>query len=117
MKTFKDFLTEDLESTAAIQNLLNESELTEDQEIAIDRAVDAIMIEHEGGKELDQIIEEILNEGILGSILGGLTGFALGQALGRAVARVLGVEKGALYDLFTSRLVGAAMGAVLGKRI
>jgi uncharacterized protein YcfJ len=117
MKTFKDFLTENLESTIEIQNLLNESELTEDQEIAIDRVVDAIMVEHRDGKDLDQIIGEILNEGILGSILGGLTGFALGKALGRAIARVLGVEKGALYDLFTSRLVGAAIGAVIGKRI
>ena len=33
------------------------------------------------------------------------------------VAKVLGIEKGIFYDLLTSRLVGAALGASLGNRI
>jgi len=33
------------------------------------------------------------------------------------IAKVLGISKGVLYDLLTSRLVGAALGAALGKRI
>ena len=35
----------------------------------------------------------------------------------QAIAKVLGIQKGALYDLLTSRLIGAALGAVLGKRL
>ena len=37
--------------------------------------------------------------------------------VGKAIAKVLGIQKGALYDLLTSRLVGAALGAVLGERL
>ena len=35
----------------------------------------------------------------------------------KAVARVLGVEKGILYDLLTSKVCCAAIGAVMGNRI
>lgn len=118
MKTFKDYLTEDVDETFDIQSLLNEShELTDEQDAAIDIAVERIMEEHKNGKDLETVVEEIVNEGILGSIFGGLTGFALGKTVGKAIAKVLGIQKGALYDLMTSRLVGAALGAVLGKRI
>ena len=118
MKTFKDYLTEDSNETFDIQSLLNEShDLTQEQEDMIDSTVDRIMEEHKNGKDLEAVVEEIVNEGILGSIFGGLTGFALGKTVGKAIAQVLGIEKGALYDLMTSRLVGAALGAVLGKRI
>jgi len=118
MKTFKDYLTESHDDSVDIQNLLNESHtLTEEQDAAIDIAVDRIMEEHKNGKDLETVVDEIINEGILGSIFGGLTGFALGKTIGKAIAKVLGIQKGALYDLMTSRLVGAALGAVLGKRI
>ena len=118
MKTFKDYLTEDHDDSIDIQNLLNESyDLTEEQETAIDNAVDRIMEEHNNGKDLEVIMEEIINEGILGSVLGGLTGFALGKSVGKAIAKVLGIQKGALYDLLTSRLIGAALGAVLCKKL
>jgi len=118
MKTFKDYLTESHNESVDIQNLLNESyDLTEEQETAIDNAVDRIMEEHNNGKDLEVIMEEIINEGILGSVLGGLTGFALGKSVGKAIAKVLGIQKGALYDLLTSRLIGAALVAVLGKRL
>jgi hypothetical protein len=118
MKTFKDYLTEGIDETLNIQSLLNEShDLTEEQDAAIDMAVERIMEEHKNGKDLESVVDEIVNEGILGSIFGGLTGFALGKTIGKAIAKVLGIQKGALYDLMTSRLVGAALGAVLGKRI
>tara|TARA_R100000541_G_scaffold2257_2_gene8613 strand:+ start:2480 stop:2836 length:357 start_codon:yes stop_codon:yes gene_type:complete len=118
MKTFKDYLTEEMDETLDIQSLLNEShDLTKEQDAAIDMAVDRIMEEHKNGKDLETVVDEIVNEGILGSIFGGLTGFALGKTIGKAIAKVLGIQKGALYDLMTSRLVGAALGAVLGKRI
>ena len=118
MKTFKDYLTENSDDSIDIQNLLNEShELTEEHEAAINAVVDKLVEDHNNGKDLESAMEEIINEGILGSILGGLTGFALGNAVGKAIAKVLVIQKGALYDLLTSRLVGAALGAVLGKRI
>ena len=118
MKTFKDYLTENSNDAIDIQNLLNEShDLTSEQDAAIDNAVERIMEAHKNGKDLDAVVEEIINEGFLGSIFGGLTGFALGSTISKAIAGVLGIEKGAFYDLLTSRLVGAALGAVLGKKI
>ena len=118
MKTFKDYLTENENSLMDIQDILNEShDLSREQEDMIDLTVDRIMEEHKNGKDLESVVEEIVNEGILGSIFGGLGGFALGKTVGKAIAKVLGIQKGALYDLMTSRLVGAALGAVLGKKI
>ena len=118
MKTFKDYLTESKDETFDIQSLLNEShDLSQEQEDMIDATVDRIMEAHKNGKDLESCVEEIVNEGILGSIFGGLGGFALGKTVGKAIAKVLGIQKGALYDLMTSRLVGAALGAVLCKRI
>jgi hypothetical protein len=58
-----------------------------------------------------------INEGILGNILGGTAGFFLGPSIGKVIARALGVEKGILYDLFTSKLVGIALGAAIAKQL
>ena len=68
-------------------------------------------------EDIKNYIDNPTNESIVGNILGGLTGFALGKSVGKAFAKVLGVQKGILYDLFTSRLVGAAMGSALGGRV
>lgn len=72
-------------------------------------------------KELAQYIKENgiekLDEGILGRIVGGLAGFVIGPAIGRIIASALGIEKGILYDMFTSRLVSAALGASLAKNM
>ena len=46
---------------------------------------------------------ENIDEGIFGKILGGVAGFIVGPAIGRIIARALGVEKGILYDMFTSQ--------------
>ena len=114
MKTFKDYLNESKDETFDIQSLLNEShDLTEEQEATIDATVDRILEAHKEGKNLEDCVEEIVNEGLLGSIFGGLKGFHILYF----ISKVLGIQKGALYDLLTSRLVGAALGAVLGKRI
>ena len=118
MKTFKDYLAESNTDIVDIQALLNEShDLTEEQDAAIDIAVERILAEQKNGKDLEAVVEEIINEGFLGSIFGGLTGFALGKTIGKTIARVLGIQQGVLYDLMTSRLVGAALGAALGKQI
>lgn len=113
MQTFKEFIGEK-EDFQDLEAVMNESV---DQN-AIDEAVSAFFKKaQEEGYTLEQLEQELTNEGVIGSILGGLTGFALGQGVGRIVARALGVEKGLLFDLFTSRLVGAAIGFHLGKRI
>jgi hypothetical protein len=60
---------------------------------------------------------ENLDEGILGKIIGGLTGFVIGPAVGKIIANALGIDTGILYDMFTSRLVSAALGATLAKNL
>lgn len=51
-------------------------------------------------------LEKALSEGFLGAAIG----YLVGPSIGRVIARALGVEKGILYDMFTSRLVSAALG-------
>ena len=79
---------------------MNESEKQEVQEILV--------------KFGDKKVSE-LDEGILGSILGGLTGLVVGPAIGRVIANSLGIDRGIIYDLLTSRLVGAALGSAITK--
>jgi hypothetical protein len=74
-------------------------------------------------EEKDSLMEDIMNnfkeagvdtsEGVFSSMLGAAGGALIGPAIGKAVAGALGVEKGALYDLLTSRLVAAAIGKEL----
>jgi hypothetical protein len=121
MKTFKEYLIESGTFSEIELQMMNEnlkSELTEDEEVKIDKAVKEFVAEYlEKNKDAKDFNEELTNEGFIGSILGGLTGFALGSSIGKIIANVLGIEKGVIYDLLTSRLVGAALGASLGKRM
>jgi len=122
MKTFNKYLLEN-SITENDMKLINEGlqeEWTPELEAKINEALDLFEAEYrreDGTYDLERLNEEVTNEGLLGSIIGGLTGFALGKSVGVMIARVLGVEKGIFYDLLTSRLVGAALGASLGKRI
>jgi hypothetical protein len=59
-------------------------------------------------------VEEMVDEGFLGKLIGGITGFTLGKKIGEKICKVLGIEKGILYDLFTSRIFGTAIGAAIG---
>ena len=43
--------------------------------------------------------------------------YSFTSSIGKIIANVLGIEKGVVFDLLTSRLVGAALGAAIGKRI
>lgn len=56
-----------------------------------------------------------IDEGFIGRLVGGAAGFLVGPTIGKIIARALGVEKGILYDLFTSRLVSAALGSAIAK--
>lgn len=70
--------------------------------------------------KLDEYLEkggklEDLDEGFFSGLLGGAAGAAFGPAIGKAICKALGIEKGILYDLFTSRMVTAAIGACMAK--
>jgi len=98
MKTFKEFRNppkiEKLEVYELDDEQQKEAEILENKLYAI--------IEKDGIAGL----ETAINEGIFGAALG----FLIGPSIGKVIARALGVEKGILYDMFTSRLVSAALG-------
>lgn len=56
-----------------------------------------------------------LDESWLGKLVGGAAGFVIGPSIGRIIANALGVDRGVLYDMFTSRVVSAALGVALAK--
>ena len=122
MKTFNKYLVEN-EISEQDYELIKEGlqeEWTPELEAQIDAALDLFEAEYmreDGTYDLERLNEEITNEGFFGSIIGGLAGFALGKSVGKMIARVLGIEKGIFYDLLTSRLVGTALGATMGKRM
>jgi hypothetical protein len=58
-----------------------------------------------------------IDEGIIGKVLGGIAGFVVGPSIGKVIANSLGIEKGIIYDMLTSRLVGAALGSAITKYI
>lgn len=122
MKTFNDYLVEN-DISEKDYELIKEGlqeEWTPELEAQIDEALDMFEKEYmkeDGTYDLERLNEELTNEGFFGSIIGGLAGFALGKSVGKMIARVLGIQKGIFYDLLTSRLVGTALGATMGKRM
>jgi hypothetical protein len=58
-------------------------------------------------------LEEAINEGVFGAV----AGFLIGPAIGKVIAKALGIEKGILYDMFTSRLVSAALGSAIQNNL
>ena len=76
------------------------------------------MVEVENASE--QIAEMIkkgeIDEGVIGSLVGGLAGVTLGPSIGKAICKALGIEKGLLYDLFTSRIFTTAVAAYIGYK-
>ena len=105
MKSFKQVKTDSTLKDCIRLNesdfqYLNESEKQEVQDI----------LDKFGDKKISE-----LDEVILGNILGGLTGFVVGPAIGRVIANSLGIEKGIIYDMLTSRLVCTALGTAISK--
>lgn len=82
--------------------------LTEDENAMVDRAV--LIFENEYGGDIKN-----LDEGFFGKLVGGAAGFLTGPMVGRVIAKALGIEKGILYDMLTSRLVGASLGVAIAK--
>ncbi len=106
MKTFEEAKNLDLLEESVDLMFLTESEKAEAERIY---------------KELKEAVDihgiEGIDEGILSSIIGGAAGFIIGPTIGKIIANALGVEKGILYDMFTSRLVSTALGAAVAKNI
>jgi hypothetical protein len=106
MKTF-----EEARKIPLLKESVDLSYLTEEETVEAERIY----------KELVEALEihgiEGLDEGILGTIIGGAAGFIIGPTIGKIIANALGVDKGILYDMFTSRLVSTALGAAIAKSI
>lgn len=84
--------------------------LTESENLEVESWVEAFQKEY--GNDLSK-----MDEGFLGKLVGGVSGFLLGPTIGKIIANALGVEKGVLYDMFTSKLVNIALGTAIGKHI
>ena len=123
MKTFEQYIKEG-ELTDGDIGMLKESlqtEWTMELEEKVDKALEEFVKQYaneDGTFDIEKFDYDATNEGLFGSIFGGLAGFALGKTVGKMIAKVLGINnKGVMYDMLTSRLVGAALGIALGKKI
>ena len=125
MKTFDEILVEKnltLQDEIVLNQIMEMtlSELTELPSYqSLTESVDVTVKEYTDLKEIvDQYGEtkiRDIDEGILGRVLGGIAGFAVGPSVGRVIANALGIDKGIIYDMLTSRLVGAALGSAITK--
>lgn len=102
MKTFNEAIIEVYEGIDISH--LNESEVIELKKVYLE--LDEIL-----AKDGIEAIEKKLSEGFLGGALG----FIFGPAIGKIVANALGVEKGILFDMLTSRLVSSALGDAIQR--
>lgn len=108
VRKFSDILA-DMEEDEDEEDV--EMELTKEQASAI---IDIFM----NPESVNESQIELLNEGIFGSILGGIGGLAFGKSIGKLLANTLGIKDNSpLYNVLTSRLVGTAIGAALGKKL
>jgi hypothetical protein len=57
-----------------------------------------------------------IDEGAIGSLIGGLTGVTIGPSIGKAICKALGIERGLLYDLLTSRIFTTAVASYIGYK-
>jgi len=77
-----------------------------------------LLIESKSDELAQMIIEgEEINEGIISTILGGIAGSTLGATVMKAVCKALGLEKGMIYELLTSKLVCGIAGAAIANNI
>lgn len=119
MKTFNEFMENFSQDDV---NLMEKMMAEKENSLYENESENDMMTFHE--MDMSEIINEYgdmkikdIDEGLVGKILGGITGFTIGPSIGRVVANSLGVEKGIFYDMFNSRLVGAALGSAITKYI
>ena len=88
---------------------ISDNYLTEAQKIEVEIASEKILkLINENKGEID--------EGLLGSIIGGLGGLTFGPAIGKAICKALGIERGLLYNLLTSRAFTTAVASYIGYK-
>lgn len=98
----------------AKDNSLNESIVYKGDKVNVYNVVnESVKISRRKKKK----VEDVIKEGLLGGLIGGITGATFGPAIGKAICEALGITRGVLYDLFTSKLVTGAICAKLGMRI
>lgn len=84
-------------------------QIIEERELLIEQKSDEIAKAIKEGQEID--------EGFFSSILGGLAGVTVGASIMKAVCKALGLEKGMMYDLLTSKLVCGIAGAAIANNL
>ena len=67
-------------------------------------------------KKTKKPVDNYIDEGLIAGALGALAGISFGPAIGKAICDALGIGKGVLYDLMTSKLVNGAVCTKLGLR-
>lgn len=67
-------------------------------------------------KKTKKPVDSYIDEGLIAGAIGALAGVSFGPAIGKAICNALGIGKGVLYDLMTSKLVNAAICGKLGLR-
>ena len=75
-----------------------------------------IEVENTSGQIAELIKKGEVDEGVIGSLIGGLTGATIGPSIGKAICKALGIEKGLLYDLLTSRIFTTAVASYIGYK-
>ena len=98
---------------------ITESSLSEDQRDEYQRFLDDLnkAFDEGGADAVNDFLQRCKDEDLYEGVFGGIVGFLAGPSVGKIVARALGLEKGILYDLITSRLVSAAIGNAIQKEL
>lgn len=98
---------------------ITESSLSEEQRDEYLRFLDDMnkAFDEGGADAVNDFLQRCKEENLYEGVFGGIIGFLAGPSVGKIVARALGLEKGILYDLITSRLVSAAIGNAIQKEL
>ena len=120
MRPLKETINESInESIDNNVDLITESDLSEEQYNEYRNFIDDLnaAFEEGGVDACNEFLQKCRDENMYEGFIGGLAGFLVGPSIGKIVARALGMEKGVLYDLLTSRLVSAALGNAIQKEL
>ena len=93
--------------------VLNESVIRNGKKVNIYNYIFEGVRMHRNNK---QALSKYIDEGIIAGAIGALAGISFGPAIGKAICDALGIGKGVLYDLLTSKLVNGAVCGKLGLR-
>lgn len=99
--------------------MITEDSLTAEQKDEYQRFLEDLnkAFDEGGADAVNDFLQRCKEEELYEGVFGGIVGFLAGPSVGKIVARALGLEKGILYDLITSRLVSAAIGSAIQKEL